>query len=405
MKTAGIVAEYNPFHRGHRFHIEETRERTGAECIVAVMSGNFVQRGEPALFNKWLRAEAAVRGGADLVIELPVVYSCSGAEMFAKGAVEILDRLEEIDWISFGTEESPGDILEEAADIFAEESRELSEAIKENMKEGYSYAAARSRAAEKTGGKRIAELISRPNNILAVEYIKQLKRLGSSIKPLPVERKGAGYYGENPEKGFAGAGRLRDILRDGYGIEEIFKYMPEETYGMYENAHMCFPEDMYSLAAYKIVSESAEALAGTDGVVEGLENRAKKALAESIDLESLIQGIKSRRYSRTSIQRMLVRIVLGIKSADMEEFRKCGESYARVLAFSETGAKFIREVKKKDRSGIEIITNINREKPDSPTLRRMLEYDIRASEIYDLICFSRINVNSDYKMKPYIGKI
>ena len=97
MKTAGIVAEYNPFHRGHRFHIEETRERTGAECIVAVMSGNFVQRGEPALFNKWLRAEAAVRGGADLVIELPVVYSCSGAEMFAKGAVEILDRLEEID--------------------------------------------------------------------------------------------------------------------------------------------------------------------------------------------------------------------------------------------------------------------------------------------------------------------
>ncbi|MDO4482532.1 MAG: nucleotidyltransferase [Bacillota bacterium] len=407
MRTAGIVAEYNPFHKGHKFHIEETRRKTGADCIAVVMSGNFVQRGEPAMFNKWLRAEAAVTGGADIVIELPTVYSCSGAEAFARGAVEILDRLGEVEVISFGAEEDSADLLEEAAEIFAGESTELSECIKQNLSEGYSYAAARSRAVEKICGRRISEVISSPNNILAVEYIKQLKLMNSSIKPLAVARKGSGYYEENPGEGFAGAGRLRDMLKEGYDTEEILKYIPEETHELYRDAHMCFSEDMYSLVAYKLLSESREALAKTDGVVEGLENRALKALPYSVDMESLIQGIKSKRYSRTSIQRMLVRILLGIKSVDMKNFGDCQTSYARVLAFNETGAKFIRQAKNKDNPGIKIITNVNREKPEDPVLRRMMEYDIMASEIYDLICFSRININPDYKMKPYrheIGK-
>lgn len=403
MLTAGIVAEYNPFHRGHKYHIEETRKRTEADCIVVVMSGNFVQRGEPALYNKWIRAEAAVRGGADLVLELPVVYSCSGAEMFAKGAVEILESLNAVDWISFGAEECSESVLKEAAEIFAMESTGLSEAIKESLKQGYSYAAARSRAAKQTYGERIAELISAPNNILAVEYLKQLKLSSSKIKPIVIERRAAGYYAENTEQGFAGAGRLREMLRDGFDLEEILCYLPKETHALYKNEHLCFPDDIYQLAAYKLLTETSEKLSEIDGVFEGLENRAKKALAESIDYESLIAGIKSKRYSRTSIQRMIVRMVLGIKSEDMKKFADVGEAYGRVLAFNKTGASLIRKIKKQDNPRIKIITNINREQPENELLRKMLSYDVLASEIYDLICFSRVNVNSEYRMKPYMG--
>ena len=187
MKVSAIVAEYNPFHNGHKFHIEETKRRTGCDCVVAVMSGNFVQRGEPALFNKWHRAEAAVRSGVDLVIELPAAYSCAGAEFFAKGAVRILNRLGCVDHLSFGAEETSLDTLKNIAGMLAFEGKEISDSIKKYMNEGISYAAARSKAVAGSGPAGYAEIISKPNNILAVEYLKQLILSGSSIEPLVIE--------------------------------------------------------------------------------------------------------------------------------------------------------------------------------------------------------------------------
>ncbi|MBR6701123.1 MAG: nucleotidyltransferase [Firmicutes bacterium] len=401
MKVSAIVAEYNPFHNGHKFHIEETKRRTGCDCVVAVMSGNFVQRGEPALFNKWHRAEAAVRSGVDLVIELPAAYSCAGAEFFAKGAVRILNRLGCVDHLSFGAEETSLDTLKNIAGMLAFEGKEISDSIKKYMNEGISYAAARSKAVAGSGPAGYAEIISKPNNILAVEYLKQLILSGSSIEPLVIERKHAGYYEESPEESFAGAGKLRDILRDSGEIESILDYIPDECFELYKDKHMCFSEDMFELIVYKIISESPERLAEIDSVVEGLENRAGKAVMEAIDQESLIDLIKSKRYSRTSIQRMLVRILLGIKSSDMEAFEECEASYARVLAFSEAGARLIRKLKKQDELKAQIITNINREKIEDPVLNRMLRLDILASDIYDLICYSKTGVHSDHRMKPF----
>lgn len=401
MTTAGIIAEYNPFHNGHKFHIEETKRKTGADCIVVVMSGDFVQRGEPAVFNKWVRAEAAIRNGADLVVELPVVYSCSGAEFFAGGAARVLCAPGVVDYISFGAEAGALDGLRAAAKFFDDESRALSENIKKNLKAGMSYAAARSRAAAESGMGEYAEIVSEPNNILAVEYIKQLNRLekaGWSVpKAVVIKRKSAGYYEQNPDEGIAGAGKLRNLMRDGVDINGYLPKSIEEV--------PCFSEQAFELIVYRLLTDDPEKISQIDGVIEGLENRAIRAAKDAIDMESLINLIKSKRYSRTSIQRMLMKILLGISKSDMKDFQTNDKVYLRVLGFSDKGAELIRRIKKQDRPDVTVITNINRQRLEDPITRRMLEYDIRASEIYDLINYARAGVNSDYRMKPFMADI
>lgn len=411
MKTVGIIAEYNPFHNGHKFHIEESRRLTGAECVVAVMSGNFVQRGEPAVYNKWLRAETAVRSGADLVIELPTVFACATAEAFAEAGVRLLSSLASVDYIAFGAEEDSLEKLQKVAELFTDESEEFKDEIKKNLKSGMSFASARAAAAEHAGMKEYGEIISRPNNILAVEYLKQLKildREGCTQIPEPVliKRKSAGYYEENPDEHIAGAGKLRDMMRDGLEVDD---YMPEsfgkaisESLGAQDEP--CFSDSMFEFLEYKLLTENPEKLSRIDGAVEGLENRAVKAAAEAIDLESLINMIKSKRYSRTAVQRMLTRMLLGITKEEMSKFRACGNTYARVLAFSDKGAKLIKKIKKADLPGISIITNINKEKPEDDILSEMLEIDVKAGNIYDLLCYGRPGVHSDYRMKPYMHK-
>lgn len=429
MKTVGIIAEYNPFHNGHKFHIEESKRLTGADCVVSVMSGNFVQRGEPAIYNKWVRAEAAVLSGADLVIEIPAVFSCATAEVFAEAGVRLLCSLGSVDYIAFGAEEESIEKLQKTADFFTEESDELKRAIKENLKNGMSYAGARSAAAETAGMEEFGEIICKPNNILAVEYLKQLNILKNKNemrsldsekgetrerhlpKPVLIVRKSAGYYEANPDEGIAGAGKLRDMLRDGIDIR---KYLPNNTAEENDISHFaneagyrnepCFPDRMFEFVEYKLLSESATRLNEIDGAVEGLENRAVRAASEAIDHESLINLIKTKRYSRTAIQRMLTRMLLGITKSDMQEFRACEECYARVLAFSEKGARLLRKLKKDDVQGLSILTNINREKPENEILVKMLNYDIKAGDLYDLLCYGRPGVNSDHRMKPYFLK-
>lgn len=418
MKTVGIIAEYNPFHNGHKFHIEESRRLTGADCVVAVMSGNFVQRGEPAVFNKWMRAEAAVRSGADLVLELPTVFSCATAEVFAEAGVRLLCSLGSVDYIAFGAEEESVDILKDVAELFAEESEEFKEAIKKNLKDGMSYAAARSAAAESAGMKEYGEILSKPNNILAVEYLKQLillKRKGNSIslpEPVLVHRKSAGYYEENPKECIAGAGKLREMMKDGLEIEKYLPYIKEglrtnEDFGKACSSYQaepCFPDNLFEFISYRLLAENPARLNEIDGAVEGLENRAMKAATEAVDYESLVDMVKSKRYSRTAVQRMLTRMFLGITKDDMAEFRSCGKTYARVLAFSEKGAKLLKQIKKDDAVECDIVTNINKEKPEDELLQRMLEYDIKAGNLYDLLVYGRAGVHSDHRMKPYILK-
>ncbi len=426
MSAAGIIAEYNPFHNGHCYHIEETRRLTGADEIVVVMSGDFVQRGEPAITNKWKRAEWAVRGGADLVIELPVVYSCGSAELFAFGAVKLMCRMGVVDYLSFGAENGSCEKLCRAAEFFLHESDDYRNCLKKYLSEGISYAAARTKAAEDSGMPEARELLNKPNNILAVEYLKCLIREESSLKksgpekdgasfcgsesgklpkPVAVKRKSAGYYEADPREKIAGGGELRRMLRESLSIRD---YIPDSVSGEenYDCEYMdgnkiCFPERMYELLVYKLISEKSENLNRIDGVFEGLENRAKRAALEAVDYESLVNMIKSKRYSRTSVQRMLLRILLGIEKKDVKEFAKNEAVYARVLGFTEKGAALIRRIKKTGGDRIQMITNINRESLTDETLKKMLETDVRASEIYELLSTGRAGDNSDHRIRPY----
>ena len=188
MKVAAIICEYNPFHNGHRFHIGETRRKTGADAVVAIMSGNFVQRGDVAVFPKSLRAQTAIRGGADLVLELPVPFATGSAEFFAQGAVRTLDSLGIIDYLSFGAECNNAEKLLELAELFASEPPEFSDLIKLYSKDGLSFPAARAKAATEFAGADAEEILSSPNNILGIEYCKALLKLNSKIKPCVIER-------------------------------------------------------------------------------------------------------------------------------------------------------------------------------------------------------------------------
>lgn len=400
MSNIAIIAEYNPFHNGHKLHMEEAVRLAGEagfpcggspredHCVIAVMSGDFTQRGHAAVFSKWKRAEAAVVCGADLVLELPVWAACGGAEVFAAGGVGLLNSLGNIDFLAFGAEDDGAD-LEEAARILEEEDGELSAAIKKALGEGKSFAAARSEAVAATGHVKTAGLLSKPNNILGVEYLKQLIRTESVIKPLVIERKYAGYFGES-DKGFAGAGFIREKMKEGLTISDLSAYIPPGAAEVFLGEVPVFNEDLFGLIVYRLVSEDKSRLSEIDGAVEGLENRAVKAAYEASDYESLVDRIKSKRYSRTAVERLMARTVLGITKEDVAAFRRSDKAYARVLAFNDHGAAYLRDLRKNE--NITVISNVSKEVPSNPVLERMVAADVKAADIYDLISTGRVGL-------------
>lgn len=398
MKTYGIIAEYNPFHNGHYYHIEETRKRTGCDAVVALMSGDFVQRGEPALLDKWTRAEAAVRGGADLVLELPAVFACSSAEGFAGAGVGILNGLGVVDGLSFGVEADPAEGLVTLAEWLAEETPAYQEELKKGLSEGLSYARARSEAVRRLAGNAAEREISQPNNILAVEYLKQMKRLNSPLKPVMITRKDSGYHSVDILEEMAGAGWIRDRIRSGIRLRELCAYYPEDLKEIYSRKEEADPEDLFPLLLYAL--RTRKDLADIDGVTEGLENRAARAALQAENLEDLLGLIKSKRYSLTAVRRMLIRILLGITKDDMTEMQNAGQYAVRVLGFNARGASLIREITRLD-GPVKLITNVNRQRPEEKALKMMMAYDSIASDLYDLMRNGRFGELSEYKMNPY----
>ena len=409
MKAAGIIAEYNPFHSGHSYLAAKTRELSGAEVLVSVMSGNFVQGGEPACLDKWVRAKHAVmQGGVDVVFELPVYYALGSAELFAEGGTAILRGLG-MDFLAFGSESGVLSELEEAASFLSEEDGEFKEALKDALSEGLSFPAARARALSASAGgekgKRLSALIEEPNNILAVEYLKQLIVHEDSMQPLTVKRKGA-YYGAEDISGgkanadsyepcFSSASAIRLAAKEGR-LSELEKpgMLHRETVEELKNAELKTLELRFFEALRTAVLRSrVSELSGIRGASEGLENKLHEAVRKSGDLEELIAALKSKRYTRTAIKRFLCCVLLGIKS-DMLSGSLVPAAlempcYARLLAFNERGAKWLRYIKDNERADIAVISNINKEMPEDSALRELLSLDIAASDIYTgLLLFS-----------------
>ena len=391
-RVIGVVAEYNPFHNGHYYHLQATKEITGAEYCVAVISGNFTQRGDTSIVNKWAKAYMAICGGADLVIELPTVYSISSAENFASGAVKILDNLKVVNAISFGAEANDFATLNNIANVLYEEPKAYTNILSHELKKGISYPAARENALMMylNDIKRYANTLSSPNNILAIEYLKALKIQKSKLEPIMIKRKKV-YYNDNKiVDDFASATAIRKLLQDGE-YANLRKVIPRSSYtiigqesrkgGMVLSLAKYEKEIIYALRKMTV-----EEIADLPDVSEGLQFAIKNAANEANNLKDLISNIKSKRYTQTRIQRILLYALLGIDKKLMENSRKV-VPYVRVLGFTQKGKSLLSEISRRNPK-LNIITSLkkymNQNQNKNKVLAEMLEKDIFATDVYTL---------------------
>ena len=339
MKTYGIICEYNPFHNGHIYQIEETKKQTGATHIVAVMSGNYVQRGEPALMDKFKRAEIAVKNGVDLVIEMPVQYSLANAELFARCGVLMLGSLRCVEGISFGSECGSIDQLIQCADAVQDVT--TPENLKPLMEQGIPFPDAIHQLVSYKYGPLVGDLLNSPNNILAVEYIKSLKILGllDKIKPFTIKREGSEHDSDVHSAKYASGSYLRQLIDDG---EDISAYVPKDTADAVaeydDNDLLCWFENFERVLLYRLRTMSPQDLAKVPDVGQGLENRIFQAARVATSLEDLLDKIKVKRYPMARLKRILLNALFGIRTDDL----KVPPTYGRILALNDRGAEILK---------------------------------------------------------------
>ena len=385
METAGIVAEYNPFHRGHAWHIAETRRRLGGDApVVCVMSGHWVQRGECALADKWLRAALALDRGADLVVELPTPWAMASAESFARGAVSLLAATGVVDVLSFGSETGELAPLEAAA--AALDAPDYPERLRAALGRGLSFPAARQEAAG-------AACLSAPNNNLGVEYLRSLRALGSTIRPLTVPRQGVGHDGP-AAGGFASASELRRLLRAGRG-EEAAPYLAAPWSG--ELADMQHIERAV-LARLRTMGEGDWAALPDGGGAEGLPSRLAKAAREAVSLEDFYTRAKTRRYPHARLRRLALAAFLGIRA----DARPAAPPYVRVLGLGGRGRALLRKMK--DTCPLPVIVKPAQARELDGPARTLFESEARYTDLYGLCFPAPRPCGAEWIHSPVVGE-
>ena len=404
----GIIAEYNPFHNGHLYQIEEAKRQTGAEYVVAIITGNFAQRGNTALVNKWVKAQMALENGVDIVLELPTVYSISSAENFAEGAIKVLDSLKIVDTLCFGTETGDFAALNNIANILYNEPKEYVAILNHELGKGLSFPKARENALMMylNDIKRYANIMSGSNNILGIEYLKALKRLKSDMKPFTIERKKVYYNDEKIVDEFASATAIRKLIATEQ-YDDLRKVMPRNSYillkeeirkGNYVLDLVKYEKEII----YELRKMSVKEIAELPDVSEGLEHAIKSAADSCNNLIDLVNIIKSKRYTQTRIQRILLYALLGITKKDMQNSKKV-VPYARVLGFNARGKEMLSDICNINPK-IQMVTSVKKylEQNTNRILREMLEKDIFATNIYTLGYEYDSWANLDYTNKLII---
>ncbi len=389
-KVLGIIAEYNPFHNGHLYHLEKSKKETNSNYTVAIMSGNFTQRGITALIDKWSRASAAIQCGIDLVIELPVLYATSSAENFAEGAIKILDSLKIVDYLSFGTEIDDIEILDKCANVLYREPKEYKTLLSHELKKGISYPKARENALMMylNDIRKFANVLSSPNNILGIEYLKALKKLKSNIQPLSISRYEAGYNDLSYTKNIASSTAIRNMIKNN-GFNALANLMPAPSYAtLVQNikaGHIIpdisiFQKEIIYLLRKMEMQEITE----LPGVSEGLEFAIKNAANSCNSVVEFLNIVKSKRYTMTRLQRILLYALLGITKKDMAVSKKV-EPYVRVLGLNNKGKFLISEIAKANPK-LEIVTSVKRftGKNSNKNLKVLLDKDIWATNVYTI---------------------
>lgn len=401
MNLTGIITEYNPFHNGHMLHLNTAKKICNSDGIVCIMSGNFVQRGEAAILDKWTRAKMAVENGVDLIIELPTFYALSSAENFAFGAVSILNSLNCIDNIFFGSECGELEKLKEIANVLTFESDDFKEVLKYNLDKGLSFPAAREAALKdyfKDSHINISQLISASNNILGIEYIKSLLSLKSNIVPKTFKREGSNYNDKELSNSLASATSIRYNIKKYNNLNLTKDFLPKKSFDILcENLNNSLYSDsderIFEFIRYKLISSCIN-FNNLSGVKEGLDNKFIKEIYNSSSLDEFIQRCKSKRYTYTNLSRLLMKIFIGFDNFNESLLKDPKNLYCRVLAFNSTGREILKLIK--NNSSIQLITKVGKH-PNNP----LLELDIQATRVYSLINNS-IDPNSDYFKSPII---
>ncbi len=376
------------------------------------MSGNFLQRGEPAILDKWIRAEMAVREGIDLVIELPVVYACNSAEFFAYGSISLLEKLKIIDAICFGSEEGDIKKLARISEVLVEEPPCYQKYLKAYLSKGAAFPEARQYAISKClNDEKASSILSSPNNILGIEYIKTLMRLNSSIKPYTFKRIQADYSSTRIQNHICSATAIRNhLINENKPLRALEEVMPKNSFKILEKSIHSglgpisdaeFERNIF----YTLRKSPAHALSEIMDVTEGLENRIKKAAYQTTSYKDMLQQIKTKRYPLTRLQRIMIHSLLGITKKNISQFQQSGgPQYARILAFSSKGADILNALK--ETAEIPIIISIGKHTRLEAAAQKMLDFDILATDIYSLGYPNKTfrTGRQDFYRKPYIQK-
>lgn len=439
MKVVGLVTEYNPFHNGHKYHIEEAKRCTGADYVIAIMSGNFVQRGTPAIIDKYHRTEMALQNGVDLVLELPVCYATASAEFFAHGAVSILNKLGIVDSICFGSECGDIELLKEAAQFLLNAPESFEEYLLSFIKEGLTYPAARMKALKHylkdnhvSRADELSQVLTEPNNILGIEYMKALLRLDSDIKPVTIKRISAHYH--DVELGIKGnslepiipiqndilldsdslvissATAIRKAIQNNSGIQDSEDYfnelqysVPKDVYQLlksnYQKTYPVTEDDFLGMLQYKLLSEEKANLTDYLDITGDLAVRMKNTSDYYPSFAELTNYIKTKNMTLTRINRACLHLLLNLKVSSFNEFNENGYAqYARVLGVRKQASHLLRKVEKEQR--IPIITKVSKaESKLSPLSLRMLKEDLFAAHLYNQVVYTKhkTKIANEYK--------
>ena len=397
MKISGIICEYNPLHNGHLYHLEQVR-RAGAEGIVAVMSGNFVQRGDAALLDKFTRARLAIEGGVDLVLELPVPYALAPAENFAMGGVALLTALGNVQEISFGSECGDIRLLSQAAEACRVCKTDYADVMDDFLRSGYSYPEVLSQMVGQLYGAETAAVLRHPNNTLAIAYLNAIHEMDSPLRPMTIQRRGAGHNSSQPgPDGTASATYIRQFFADGGDCRRM---MPSYAWHALREAqqagHVASMSYLERLILYKLRTTDPDELHDIAEIGQGLEHRLYKA-KRSASLEELLQTIRTKRYPMARLRRILLHILLDIRTADIQNY----PAYGRILAFNDTGREILKDSKEKRL--LPFSHSLAELAHTSPTAGRCAALESQATDIYQL---SRPGIGqgeSDFRRKITIS--
>lgn len=395
MRAVGLITEYNPFHNGHLHHLRESRKQVDAEVTVAVMSGHFLQRGEPALIDKWQRTQMALRAGVDVVVELPFAFACQSAPYFASGAVQCLNALGGVDALCFGSEAGELAPLQRCADLLQDHRAELDSATAAGLRQGVHYAAARADLVTSLShDASLSDLLQSPNNILALEYLQALRDTASAMVPCTIPRLGAGFHEMEAAGTIASATGIRHRLAEDQPVAE---YLPSDAGTLLRQAlseGLTSDPDLLHRLLLSQIFRGRDALQKVYQVEQGLDRRLADAALESNSWDDLVDRIKVRQLTRTRVQRILCYVLNDVSSAHMADALETGPLYLHLLGCSDRGRRFLSSSRKQ--RSLPLIANFSRVYailkrfygPETERLKQalaMLDLDLRATHNYTLL--------------------